>query len=270
VGAAVPATLLGAFGSRTGTADFLIAAFGGAVVSVILMPMGELAYNWLRTPLRVANERITVLEGENVDLRGRIEDLQAAPKPHLKFVGIDIDRDAQLFRRVVRGGVDRGIVPVDGPQSWARVLIANDPGDEPGARAERVVAWNTFFDYMSNVELLTVEARWAEAPQAPEIQRIGLSKEGRELDIDGNGDAHPLDIAMKFDSDNECFAYNNENGQLPDGKLEKHLLRGERFYVRVRVKGGNTPPQVGWYMLENLGANQPLTLAPSGPPPQRA
>lgn len=145
--------------------------------------------------------------------------------------------------------------------SFVRVRVTNDPGDRPGERALGVVATVIFHPPDGGNELLRIDGRWAEAPQAPELQRIGLSKEGRALDIEANADTHPLDIAMKYEYDTDCFAYNNDNGlRAADGRFEPHRLVGTQFLVRVVLKGTNTTRVEKRFVLDNPGVGLPLTI----------
>ena len=58
------------------------------------------------------------------------------------------------------------------------------------------------------------------------------------MEMPANGDDHfPLDIAMKFDAEADCYAYNDENGKAGNMRLPKHQLVGTQFYVKVRIKG---------------------------------
>ena len=202
------------------------------------------------------------------NLADREEQIAAleATKPRLVFKGTEIDRDARAVAfEVIRGERVGYVDPT--PASWSRVRIANDPGDRAGSVAQDVAALVTFFEMDGLTQLVEIEGRWASEKQAPEMDRIGLSKEGRTVHMPANGDDHfPLDIAMKFDGEPECYAYNDENGKSGSMRLAKHRLVGTDFNVRVRVKGTNTERLTGWFRLRNLGAGQPVVLQISEPP----
>ena len=200
-----------------------------------------------------------------VALQTQIEATEAR-KPRLTFKGTEVDRNARAVIVGIFQGQQRAIVDQN-PASWSRVRIANDPGDGAGSLAETVAALVTFYDPTGKTPILEVEGRWASEKQAPEKERLGLSKEGRTVNMPANGDDQfPLDIAMKFDDEAECYAYNDENGQSGTIRLAKHKLVGTSFVVRVRVKGTNTERATGWFRLLNP-PGQTLSLQAVQEPP---
>jgi hypothetical protein len=129
-----------------------------------------------------------------------------------------------------------------------------------GAVAENVVATVTFFDERGR-GVLSIPGRWAETPQPPEKQRIGLDLQHRGIDVHPNAVAHPLDIVMKYLPDDSCYAYNNDNGTYAaDARFPKHELRGEWFRVRVTLRGNNLKEQYGEFTLHNPGRDLKLEL----------
>lgn len=238
-------------------ADALTTTWEGLPPYIALAPLGVLfAYGLLRANYEQFRET-----------EQRIKTLEAVPRPQIVFKGCEVDRDARAVQVLTGPGGEqlRRIDPA--AASWSRVRIANDPGDGPGAMAQHVAALVTFFDGAGTTHLGEIEGRWASEKQAPEMQRLGLTKEGRTVDMPANGDDHfPLDIAMKFDEEEECYAYNDENGKAGSIRLPKHRLVGSDFYVQVRVKGTNTARVIGWFKLRNPGPGEPLTLQAVDPP----
>src|SRR5207249_650037 len=95
---------------------------------------GWYAFAWLALVALYAflvshHKIVSARDGRIAALQSTVTELQAVPTPHLRFVGVDIDRDARLQIHIIRSGRDRGIAPVRDPMTWARVLVANDPGD---------------------------------------------------------------------------------------------------------------------------------------------
>jgi hypothetical protein len=241
-----------------------VSALVPAVIAVGIWIALVFVYHVVVAPLNIVHEREAAwndergaLLSERSSLQSRVAEVEARPKPKLAFVGTDIDNNARVMIHS-----QSGTRPVNAPMSWARVLVANDPGDEIGAPAESVVSTVAFYDETGQNLLFELEGRWAEAPQAPELTRIGLSKEGRELDMEANADKHPVDVAMKYIGDDDCYAWNNENGrEAVDGRLDRHGLSGDTIRVRVSLRGGNTSPLRSWFTLTNPGKGHVLVLS---------
>lgn len=162
-----------------------------------------------------------------------------------------------------------GVPPAQRHPCFARVLATNDPPDGgPGVTAEKVTATVTFVDEDGDVLLEgALRARWANSKQTHEHQRVGYEYEHLEKDIEANDLPEPIDIAMKYPGEKDCFAWTDENSLAPGGKLEAHRLRGTSFFVDVVVKGKNTPRISRRYVLTNPGKNYDLRLVPLDHPP---
>ncbi len=46
---------------------------------------------------------------------------------------------------------------------------------------------------------------------------------------------HVLNLAIKYDEDDYCYAYNSDNSQHADLRLQKHLIRSHVFYAEVTI-----------------------------------
>jgi hypothetical protein len=151
------------------------------------------------------------------------------------------------------------------PHAWfARVLAVNNPPRELEAvTAEKTTARLTIRSEDGST-LGPVVGRWASSKQEHERERAGLELEHSEKDIEPNDLAEPIDVAMKYPEDEDCFLWNDENSQVPDGRLERHRLKGKTFLVDVVLKASNTPHVSRRYVLTNHGRNRSLSLEPAG------
>ena len=113
-------------------------------------------------------------------------------------------------------------------------------------------------------EILEDEPDWAGSLFVVPI-RIGVSLEHLEAEISANGLSHPLDIAMKHPDEADCFAYNDENSNAYQGRLESHRLTGESFRAEVTVRAGNPGHQEAVtrsFKIMNPGAGSDLEIVP--------
>jgi len=106
----------------------------------------------------------------------------------------------------------------------------------------------------------------SERLQRGETGRLGISLDEAQLDIDANGLAHSLDIAIKRHADQDFYAYNFENSSAPDLALPEHTILPPGP-IHVRVTPANGSPLVGLFLLVNEGPGGWLSLAPYQEPP---
>lgn len=179
--------------------------------------------------------------------------------PALRFAGVD-NQDVGLLKFTGSGAA--ALAP---PMQthFVRLFVANDPGDQIGANAESVAATITVSDLSGSVLLDGIQGRWASSPQGPELKKLGVDNEGRAITLEANGTKEALDIAMRYEADGECFAWNNDNTRYADPHTRRyaaHRLSGAEFLVDVTVRGSNTKPLRGRFRLRNEGAGKPLKL----------
>ena len=70
--------------------------------------------------------------------------------------------------------------------------------------------------------LIEMTGRWADNLQRMESGRLNPSHDECRIDIDANGLAESLDIAMKAPTDAHFYAFNHLNCQARDLRLEPH------------------------------------------------
>lgn len=147
--------------------------------------------------------------------------------------------------------------------AFAGAAVANEPpADFPGLTAEKTAATISIFDDEGNPLIDRKLGRWSASKQAHERDRIGYALDHLAEDIDPNGIPHPLDVAMKYPNDEDCFFYNDDNNDALDGRLAVHRLCGSWFRVEITVrpaKGG--VPVTESFVLTNAGSGGEIKLA---------
>lgn len=205
----------------------------------------------------------------------------AQPRPHLVFAGTEVAPAATVVLATTGIGAAASAVSPSlealmmgtaasvpaisrgGPNDFARVRIANDPGERIGSRAERVAAKIAFLDE-NDVLLIEITGRWADNLQRMESGRLNPSHDECRIDIDANGLAESLDIAMKAPTDAHFYAFNHLNCQARDLRLEPHKISVSRCRVRVTVRASNEPQSIARiYVLHNAGVGGSLSLEES-------
>jgi hypothetical protein len=267
----------------------LAAFLGGGALALVLL--------FLALGVTAARRQRDELWKEVADLRWRILELENPPRPHLVFRGTQRAPATFVYQSVpfpagVMGPVMSmtatgtgppgptagGTVSADaGPtqpigaspviHDFVRVFVANDPpAGAVGAVAEKVFA-NVAFVAVKGDTALEMLARWAEAPQRAQTGHVGISLDDAQLDIEPNGLAHPLDIAMKRRGDICFYAVNSENSAATEFCLPKHELTYPEYIVRVSLRGSNTDEVVGEFILRNEGFGGTISLESRDPRP---
>ena len=198
----------------------------------------------------------------------RLRSEAARPRPHLVFVGTEAAMAATItgpaIPMVTAGTASWSTISpaasgVAGPGTalpinhYVRVRVANDPGERVGECAGAVTATIAFLDDGGRQLIPEMIGRWAETRQRVETGRLGLTMEESEIDIEANGRPNPLDIAMKAPTDTHFYAFNHENSQARDLRLDAHRIDIARCRVCVTVRAGNSVPIGRTFLLRNAG-----------------
>lgn len=148
-----------------------------------------------------------------------------------------------------------------GSPSFAHIPFCNNPQVRSAdARAKDVVAEITFFDSEGKKEVLEpFWGRWGDTKQPSYLESGTPTRELDSVDFEESGLEHELDIALKYQDEEVCYAYNNESYWASGWKLPKFILHGERFQIRVRLRGQMVDKE-WWFILHNLGKNQGLKI----------
>jgi hypothetical protein len=91
-----------------------------------------------------------------------------------------------------------------------------------------------------------------------------LKDDMREVELKASGLPYTIVLAIKYPDDDVCYAYNAENYQFKDLRMERHRLVGNKFHVLVSLKGKNIIglfDDVGFhFILYNEGLGKGLRL----------
>jgi len=121
---------------------------------------------------------------------------------------------------------------------FTHLLIANDPEKKIGTDAKKVRTKIGFYDEKrENLIFPEIEGRWS---LTEEYAIKGLAAEYEtEIDIPANGNHRPLDIVLKYDEDNACYACNNETPTRAPSDW-RDSTRKEEFWFKLKNNGKDT------------------------------
>ena len=142
---------------------------------------------------------------------------------------------------------------------FVHAWIANSP-EHPtrDSVAQRVVAHVTFSELGHGNDLLTMAARWSHTPE-PALVGGAVREIHNEIDMQPNGLAYPIDIAMKHLEDEECYAHNNESVTYEMWRHPQRALKPGKYRVRVDLRGVGAN-KTFWFELHNPGRNFPPSI----------
>lgn len=235
-----------------------------AVVGALSIVVGVVGSWWAAVALFVFAGLATVFALTAYRLATEVEALAVAPRPYVRFGEANVAGAAVVAipRPWAAVQAASGVTAaVQGAGLFARIDVANDPPPGTvGAQAERVTGEVEFLD-TDHRPLLRLQGRWAETRQRAQRDEMNLSYETVQLDIDANGLAHPLDIAMRT-AQGACYAFNDDNSEWLDLEKPDHRLDGESFYVRVTLRGVNVEQMTETFRLTNNASGLSLAAEP--------
>ncbi len=152
-----------------------------------------------------------------------------------------------------------------GTPYFAHVNFCN----EPKVYAVEAAAKDTYAEisfYTNKGELLlgSIYGRWGDTKQ-PE-DPFEPTRELVKVNFEPTGQRRELDIAMKYPEDKDCYAFNNESYSSYDWRISKFLLKGDSFYVKVRLAGIPMIDKIWWFALYNEGRGKGMRIEPTSPP----
>lgn len=103
--------------------------------------------------------------------------------------------------------------------------------------------------------------RWADNIQLGHYDSPSSVDPLRYREIEPNDGANVVDIALKYDDDENCCAFNSESWLEPNLKDPKWIVEGTNFDVRVIIKSSNYDDYKGWFEMKNLGKGGSLAIA---------
>ena len=128
------------------------------------------------------------------------------------------------------------------------------------AKASDVIAEISFYSDEGELILDRIYGRWGDVEQPRKA--FEPIREYAKVEFEPTGYPHELDIAMKYEEDEDCYAFNNETyfSGCHDWRVPKFLLRGNRFRIKVNLKGVPMVDKEWWFMLYNEGVGKGIRI----------
>jgi hypothetical protein len=155
----------------------------------------------------------------------------------------------------------------DGPEVWVwcvygQVENVPEPGDDGELPdAKNVHATLRFIDAKGRTIKDNFEARWSSSPQDASVE---TTQAPATQDLPANGGPYKLDVAIKYRSDPQCYAWNDQSRfKTPD---LKDVGLGEDYPVKVEINfEGSGVTASATYLLNHSGLDMdPPTMVPVG------
>ena len=142
---------------------------------------------------------------------------------------------------------------------FAHAIFSNKP---TAGIAENVVATIEFFDSKKDqIPIHNFYGRWGEEKEQPRvITHTTFPKQQFRIDIPPNGDKYELDLAMKHESENFCFAFNDVSYYSVEFRKIEYLLKDNTIYICVTLNGEKMALLSYWFKLTNEGKNAGMKI----------
>ena len=205
------------------------------------------------------------------DLNHQLQKIRNA-RPSIKFkntefirVKIATSKRGGIFPDISTSGYfvseDMVVDEILGEPCFLHALFANDPEQGKGSDAQNVCAEIEYYDKKrTNLIMPALEGRWAHTsqPGTKDYNPIETS----EITLPANGKPRPLDIVMKYDEDEECYAHSNDTpSKAPSDFRDKDRMLGIGEYdLKVRIRGSNHVDETYWFRLINQGKGKQVEL----------
>ncbi len=149
-----------------------------------------------------------------------------------------------------------------GEQFWAYdIKFCNKPRVHSiEANAKGVWGEITFFDLQGQLQLGPIKARWRSIEQPSRRPLLSPEKQYYQVDLDASGLEDRIILAIKYDNDTECYAFNDESYRFPECKNPHFKLTGDQLEVLVKLEGQNLTETRFWFRLYNDGIRKPLRI----------
>jgi hypothetical protein len=171
-------------------------------------------------------------------------------QPHIRFIGWETI-EAPLAKT---GSGEEQI----GSTPWlTRVTFANDPeAASTGLTAYKVSGHVEFYDAARDRFLFGMVGQWSDGM---EDGAAAISE--KQIDILPDAAPHHLDIALKYDEDDECYGINADTVvRAPtDLRDEQRKLAHGLYTIKIMVHGENVA-ETFWFGLINRGSGQRIRI----------
>jgi hypothetical protein len=176
--------------------------------------------------------------------------LRRKPKPKLEIVDKPYTDKRPLYH-------ESGLVIAQ--PFCANLRFRNSPEIRTSeTNANKVYAETTFYD-MNLKEILKVDKlRTSDIPEPS--RQLGIpERQYYEVEFNANGNPREYTIAIKHEEDADCYAFSDHNYFYPKWRKPEYILQGDKFYVRVNLKGENAEGEF-WFILCNYGIGKNIEL----------
>ena len=191
----------------------------------------------------------------------KVNKYETKPKPNLEIFGQPYIEDRIIY--VITTSKETVSRQAVGKPHFAHVKFRNAPKiRSPEANAKRVIAEITYYD-SNGVEKLPLRPdgiRFGGITQPPYQDKGKPRHEYHEIEFNANGYAHELTIAMKYEEDEYCYAYDDLSYGYSDWRKPKYKLEGNDFYIKVNLNGENIQQGEWWFKLHNKGIGDSMKL----------
>lgn len=190
-------------------------------------------------------------------LQRRVDISEEKPRPHLEISGLPYT-DKRAIRSV---DASRKLI---GEPFFCHVKFQNNPKiRSPQANACKVFSTITFYDMNGKQKLQLDKVRFSEIAEPPFRQPSMSNRDYYEVEFNANGHPWELTIALKYEEDDNCYAFDDESYNAPEWKKPQYLLQEKSYWVKVSLSGENTQGE-WWFKLQNygIGKDPQLELSP--------
>ncbi len=217
--------------------------------AVLLAVSGLLFRRDLRSrPRLVIGEPTAEIRGVTHEPSGRQSQMMSTTTTTVYMSSIDVSEMALTGFDPTRQGKRR-----DSSLFGTYVRISNQP-QVAGRDAENVVTRLRF--EASDGTVTEMHGRWSQLPQHGDPERT-LEAEG--ITIPSNGERKWLDVAIKYQDDEICYAFNDEN-RFRSRDLRYRPLGPSPIRVEVTAKGSNCRPAKANFTLTHSGRKSGLSI----------
>lgn len=171
-------------------------------------------------------------------------------QPRIRFMGWETIE--ARFAKTESGEAQTGSIP------WiTRVTFANDPeAASTGLTAYKVSGHVEFYDAARDRFLFGMVGQWSDG-----VEDGTTAVSEKQIDIQPDATPHYLDIALKYDEDDECYGINQDTAvraptDLRDG--QRKLVHG-LYTIKIMVHGENVA-ETFWFGLINRGSGQRVRI----------
>ena len=158
-------------------------------------------------------------------------------------------------------------IHVKGEVFIGRSQVSNDPENRvPEAQVGDAVITITFIT-KDGKEAFKLDGRWTENEQPGTRPQLAPIDDIRRRDLIPNGEPNNIDVALKYEGDDCCYAFNDETCKYVEGWRDpKYTLPEAEYQVHVVLKGVALPESAEeWLVLRNLGKDRGIELERSTP-----